>query len=97
MWLRAGFVRHSYRAILAFRRAQPALRSGETECLETHEPVLAFRRTHGAERLTCVFNLGSGSVTPPAPAGSPIGPVLAAKTGKGALKLDPNAARLLRA
>ncbi|WP_375546083.1 DUF3459 domain-containing protein [Sedimentimonas flavescens] len=96
MWLRAGFVRHSYRAILAFRRAQPALRSGKTEFQETLEPVLAFRPTQGAERLTCFFNLGPGSVTLPAPPGSPFGPVLAPKIDRGALRLGSNAAIWLR-
>lgn len=83
--------------MLAFRRAQPALRSGKTEFQETREPALAFQRTRGAESLTCVFNPESGSLTLPAPAGSPFGPVLAANTDKGALKLGPNAAIWLRA
>ncbi|MCE5972232.1 DUF3459 domain-containing protein [Sinirhodobacter sp. WL0062] len=93
----AGSVLHHYRTMLAFRRAEPALRSGKTEFLDAPEPVLAFRRTHGYDTLTCVFNLGPDRVTLPAPAGSPVGPVLAAQIDKDTLTLGPNAAIWLRA
>jgi alpha-glucosidase len=46
-----------YRAILAWRKSQPALREGSIAFLKTSEPVLAFRRTLGDASLLCVFNL----------------------------------------
>lgn len=49
----------TYRAILSFRKSQPALRWGQTEFPDLPEPVLAFRRTHEGISLTCVFNLSA--------------------------------------
>ncbi|MBU3029479.1 alpha-glucosidase family protein [Paracoccus marinaquae] len=57
-----GSVLAAYRATLAFRKAQPALRWGGTEFLDLPEPVLAFRRSHEGEVLTCLFNLGKTPV-----------------------------------
>ncbi|MBD9528593.1 alpha-glucosidase family protein [Paracoccus sp. PAR01] len=47
----------AYRATLAFRRSQPALRWGEIEFIRTREPLLAFRRRFEGQEVTCVFNL----------------------------------------
>lgn len=47
----------AYRATLSFRKSQAPLRHGRTEFLDLPEPILAFRRTHDGESLTCVFNL----------------------------------------
>lgn len=47
----------AYRATLSFRKSQAQLRHGQTEFLDLPEPILAFRRTHDGESLTCVFNL----------------------------------------
>lgn len=49
-----GFIR--------FRREHPALRLGDIEFLDADEPVLAFTRTLGGQRLTCVFNIGADPV-----------------------------------
>ncbi|THV21337.1 alpha-glucosidase family protein [Peteryoungia ipomoeae] len=49
-----------YRAVLAFRKAYPALLSGDMDFLETNEDVLAFTRTLGEERFLFVFNLRRG-------------------------------------
>ena len=47
------------RFLLATRQAQPALRAGALEWVETDDPaVLAFRRTtEGAPPVLCLFNL----------------------------------------
>jgi len=55
----AGSVLESYRAMLAFRRAQGALVSGDTRFLDAPEPVLAFWR---GEQVICVFNLSALAV-----------------------------------
>jgi alpha-glucosidase len=52
----AGSVLETYRALLAFRRATPALREGRTSFADVAEPLLAFRR---GDALTCVFNLSA--------------------------------------
>jgi alpha-glucosidase len=52
----------AYRHALAFRRANPALLDGDLEVLKTGEPVLAFRRTAGAQSLICVYNLSPDTV-----------------------------------
>jgi alpha-glucosidase len=46
------------RAMIALRRASPALTHGEIEMLDAPEPVLAFVRSVEGERILCVFNLG---------------------------------------
>jgi alpha-glucosidase len=46
------------RALLAFRKAHPALRWGGIRFRKASETVLLFERDFGAERLTCLFNLG---------------------------------------
>jgi alpha-glucosidase len=46
------------RAFLAWRRRQLALLRGSVRFLEAPEPLLAFERAAGFQRLLCVFNLG---------------------------------------
>lgn len=50
------------RGFIEFRRRHPALRLGDIAFIDTPEPVLAFTRTHGGQKLFCAFNLGSESV-----------------------------------
>ncbi len=45
-------------AALELRRTRPALRDGDLQFIDAPEDMLAFHRTHGEERLLCVFNLG---------------------------------------
>lgn len=47
----------AYRATLAFRKGQPALRWGDVAFLDLPEPILAFRRMLDGSEITCVFNL----------------------------------------
>ncbi|WEK03182.1 MAG: alpha-glucosidase family protein [Candidatus Devosia phytovorans] len=48
-----------YRSILAWRKAHPALQTGDIAFIKAAEPVLAFTRTLGNEALLCVFNLSA--------------------------------------
>jgi alpha-glucosidase len=57
-----GSVLEFYRAMLAFRRAHPALAKGAIHLLDAPANILAFIREDGAERLLCVFNM-SGAAT----------------------------------
>ncbi|RRS07797.1 alpha-glucosidase [Pseudoalteromonas sp. J010] len=46
-----------YQAFLRWRGAQPALKTGEIEFIDTPEPVLAFYRKVDEQTLLCIFNL----------------------------------------
>ncbi len=88
------------RSIIAFRKAHLALTMGAMEMLETPDPVLAFMRTSGAERIACLFNMGAEAVDL---AGARLAnaELLDAGTGtidhsQGAWRLGPYAARFLR-
>ena len=48
-----------YRRFMHWRRGQPALRGGAIRFLDTPEPVLAFVRELGDERVLAVFNLSA--------------------------------------
>lgn len=48
----------TYRELIAWRRASPALRTREIALIHAEEPVLVFERGAGAQRLLCAFNLG---------------------------------------
>ncbi len=86
----AGSVLETYRALLAFRRACPALRSGGTVFHDLPEPVLAFTRGAGAEAVTCLFNLGIEPVRVSVPRARCAGPAQAAGILDGHLTLGAN-------
>ncbi|NUZ12734.1 alpha-glucosidase [Pseudoalteromonas sp. McH1-7] len=52
-----------YQAFLRWRGAQPALKTGEIEFIDTPEPVLAFYRKVDEQTLLCVFNLADTQQT----------------------------------
>ncbi len=52
-----GSILNRTRQLLKWRKSQPALIDGEMIFHNAAEPVLAFTRTKGAQRLLCVFNL----------------------------------------
>jgi len=58
------------RGFLAWRRKQPALRSGSIRFLDAPEPVLAFVREQDGQRVLAVFNLSAQSVPWALPEGS---------------------------
>jgi alpha-glucosidase len=75
-----------YRAMIAFRRLHPALRSGSIRFIACPDKVLAFVRDGGGERVLCAFNLGSQS----AQLAWEAGPPMTALPGHGlAGTLDP--------
>ncbi|MEI6097813.1 MAG: alpha-amylase family glycosyl hydrolase [Alphaproteobacteria bacterium] len=88
-----GSVLETYRAMIAYRRATPALMTGATRFHDLPEPLLAFTR---GDSLLCVFNLSPDpkNVTLAGPA-SLSGPSLAATLTGQTLTLGPNAAAFL--
>jgi alpha-glucosidase len=58
----ASLLEH-YRRFIGFRRANPALVSGDIEFLAADGDVVIFTRMHGNEEIVCAFNLGPRSAT----------------------------------
>jgi len=52
-----------FRAFMAWRKTQPALRWGSIRFIDTPEPVLAFTRQHGDETVLVAFNLSKQAVS----------------------------------
>ncbi len=52
-------VLNHYRRFLAFRRQHPALVKGEIAFAPAATSVLSFVRSHGNERILCLFNMGA--------------------------------------
>jgi alpha-glucosidase len=51
------------RALIALRKASPALTTGDYIAWDTPDPLLAFERRDGDEAILCAFNLGDGEVS----------------------------------
>lgn len=93
-----GSVLEFYRAMLAFRRATPALRTGRTRFFDLPEPILAFTRGEGEGRVLCLYNLSPGEVAVTlAGTGAPVGPMQAATPGPGRMTLGANGFAFLTA
>ena len=91
-----GSVLESYRAMLAFRRAEPALRTGRTRFLDLAEPVLGFVRGEGQGAILCLFNLSPVALSVSVSgAGVLTGPSQAASLADGRLDLGPNGVAFL--
>jgi alpha-glucosidase len=59
----AGSILALSKALIALRKATPALVTGDIEMMDTPEQVLGFIRHEGAERIACIFNMsGAPSV-----------------------------------
>ncbi|HTO42283.1 MAG TPA: alpha-glucosidase [Rhizomicrobium sp.] len=54
---------HFTRSMLALRKANPALQSGDISFLDAPAHILAFRRTHAAGDVLCVFNFSAEETT----------------------------------
>jgi alpha-glucosidase len=82
-----------YRAMLAFRKAHPALVRGTIRTLDAPDGVLSFLREGEGERLYCVFNMTERPVTMDVPSGfdlQPSGaPGIEGEPAQGALSLAP--------
>lgn len=71
----AGSVLEFYRAMIAFRKATPALVGGRSRFLDLAEPVLGFVRGDAVGGVLCLFNLSHHAVTlTVTDATGPIGP-----------------------
>lgn len=64
----AGSLLQFYRQLLQWRNTQEVLVHGSLDVLPVHPQVLAFVRTHGAQRLLCVFNFSDSAVAWSVPA-----------------------------
>ena len=93
---REGSVLEHYRAMLAFRRSEPALRQGRTRFLDLPDPILAFQRGEGEGAVLCLFNLSAAAhelwVTGAGGAG---GPSVGAGLKGEKITLAPHAAAFL--
>ncbi len=91
-----GSVLEHYRALLAFRKATPALQSGRTQFLGLGEPLLGFLRGEGDGAILCLFNLSpvTRSVIV-AGVSDPVSPSLHTNLEGDRLTLGPNAAAFL--
>lgn len=58
------------REMIALRKSSAALRKGAFVALDAPDPVLAFERREGDERILCIFNLGPDPVKRPLPPGA---------------------------
>jgi alpha-glucosidase len=86
-----GSVLESYRQMLAWRRANPALRTGSTRFVDLPEPLLAFFRDTDDGGLLCLFNLSPDPVRLTLDHGTLVGPSQAAALTGTTLSLGPNA------
>ncbi len=93
----AGSVLETYRALLAFRRTHPALRTGRTTFLDLPEPILGFWRDAPDDRLCCVFNLAAEPARLTMTGGRIVGPGQAAKIAGTTLSLGANGFAFLEA
>ena len=88
---------HAARAFLAWRKAQPALVSGDIAFIDSPEPVLAFTRTQDDQVIALAFNLSDAEVRMGWPEGLPArasdveGFGLAGELRDGSLVLPPRA------
>ena len=85
-----GSVLETYRQMLAWRRANPALRTGATRFVDLPEPLLAFFRDGEGDGLLCVFNLSPDPVRLRLDHGTLVGPSQAAELAGAALSLGQN-------
>jgi alpha-glucosidase len=68
-----GSTLHFARKLISLRKSSPALQAGDIRILEASDQVLAFERTLGEQRSTCVFNLSRKAATSAVlPAGAPL-------------------------
>ncbi len=81
----AGSVVETYRALLAFRRATPALTGAAFRFHDAAEPLLVLSRGD----LLCAFNLGPAAVALAMPGGRMVGPSQAARLTGRKLHLGP--------
>lgn len=52
----ADSVLHKMRALLAWRKENPAIRRGSIDIIDLPDPLFAFHRTYEGQTITCVYN-----------------------------------------
>ena len=77
-----------FRAFMAWRKTQPALRWGSIRFIDTPEPVLAFTRQHGDETVLVAFNLSKHAVSLALPGMSAAAPIEGHGLAQGTLAND---------
>jgi alpha-glucosidase len=82
------------RAMLALRKAHPALRHGSLDILLADDQRLLFRRTAGDQSILCLFNLSSEVAEWPGDI-APTTAILAAVNGAASGMLPPYGAVLI--
>ncbi|CAN5358380.1 alpha-amylase family glycosyl hydrolase [soil metagenome] len=86
-----------YKALLALRRAEPALALGTLTLLDADADVLAYERRLGVTRLLIALNLGGQARPMPMPADATPGErLLSTVTHSGGTMLAPNEGRVIR-
>ncbi|MBO6766846.1 MAG: DUF3459 domain-containing protein [Erythrobacter sp.] len=84
---------HHTRAMLALRRANPALHHGAVVRCETVGDLFVIERRAGTQSIRCLFNFGSFAVAPPSDLSS--GTVVASTNGATAASLPPLSAMVI--
>ena len=79
------------RQVIAMRKSHPAIHHGCVVECRAEGDLLSFTREAGGQRVTCLFNLGSSTITPGDCEGEP----LLAINGASQQSLPPHAAILL--
>jgi alpha-glucosidase len=51
------------RQLIALRRREPALRTGEVRFIDLPEPLLGFERVDGSRQIACFFNVSANSAS----------------------------------
>ncbi|KGI76869.1 alpha-glucosidase family protein [Oleiagrimonas soli] len=74
---------HGFRAFMAWRRTQPALRWGDIRMLDSDEPLLAFTRSFEGETVLACFNLSDRPLDVAAPVDAPLEAMHAARLVQG--------------
>jgi alpha-glucosidase len=70
-----GSVLNAYRAMIRFRHAQPALRLGSMQLLDSPEGSIALLREHGGQTLLAAFNFGPDPLRLPLPSLARVEPI----------------------
>ncbi|GAB3024843.1 alpha-amylase family glycosyl hydrolase [Oleiagrimonas citrea] len=74
---------HGFRAFMAWRQTQPALRWGDIRMLDSAEPLLAFTRSFEGETVLACFNLSDQPLDVDAPVDTPLEAMNAARLVQG--------------
>ncbi|HET7267767.1 MAG TPA: alpha-glucosidase [Oleiagrimonas sp.] len=83
-----GSTLNGFRAFMAWRRTQPALRWGDIRFLDTPEPLLAFTRHLGDDTVLACFNVSAAAIDMALPLQGTVEPLEAADLVQGHINSD---------